>query len=900
MFLGFDRVTLVLLLCLGAAIFQLVRWIRHRRSDDSDPWERMTYKQRIRALIESTPLGYQEIDLDGFIRRVNRRECTIRGIQASRLINKPCWELYPKLEWEKRQEEYFKKLASNGTLPVTRYKYQRPEGKVLTLETYETLLRDDRGHVLGMSVASLDITERQNNEDQVFQTTSELRALFQALPDLFLRLDVRGVVLDLKAGRSALPIPFSKDVLGKRIQDLLPQKAAHQVKDAISNVRRSHAMVVVEYEIPGPKGKEIYEARLLPLHWNEIIIVQRNITDRKRDQVRLEEYAEELEQKNQEMEQALVKATEATKLKSRFLANMSHEIRTPMNGVIGMTEFLLATPLESEQKEYAESLKSSANSLLTVIDDILDTSKIEAGKLQIESIPFDLAGTIEEVVSIFAVRARAKNLYFECEEPPKIDCMLKGDPGRMRQVLNNLVCNAIKFTDSGGVTLRTTVMAQTPETLTLRFAVDDTGIGIPPDQRKHLFQYFAQGDDSTTRKYGGTGLGLAISKQLVELMGGEIGVNSEPDRGSCFWFTAVFSKLAVEQHLETNSTISLDGLRVLVVDRKNSAAILSKHYLPAWGCDSEITEHGQQVAPMLCEAMGNGKPFQLALIDLELADLDGIDPEQHIRTDPNIRSTRLVAMTSVPRRGDGLSVHQKGYDGYIVKPILPAELHSLIAAVLTRDPNSDAPLVTRHTVLEQQHKSTKSGNKQYNHPAEKLQQKPASYEHQSPSQKGSLVKPSPIQQHDPGHRKKPRALVAEDNIVNQKIALRLLQKAGLNVDVVSNGREAVAASLRTAYDLILMDCQMPEMDGFEATAEIRRREGTSQHTPICALTAHAMKSDREKCLASGMDEYLSKPVNLEKLQHTVNLLLHKQPSDDGDLESEAGGKRDSKTMASGT
>ncbi len=853
-----DHLTLVLLACLGIVVFHVVRKIwRNRAANDEDAWEGVPYEQRLRNLFDCTPLGYQEVDTEGVIRLVNRRECEIRGLEASDLLGKHIWELAGEPDRKKVRESYFEMLASKKTQPTTRRIYVRPDGRSLTLEVYATPLRNGEGNVLGMSIASLDITDRQRNEEKAFQATSELKALFQAFPDIFLRVDDKGTVVDCKASKSAISGLLDKEPVGKPLGEIIPRAGAGKIQMELGGVLKNGSPSVVEYEMVRHAKRDYYEARILPLDWNEAIVILRNITANRHDATRLREYAQELEQKNRDLEEALLKAKEATKLKSRFLANMSHEIRTPMNGVIGMTDFLLATSLDSEQQEYAESVKNSANSLLTILNDVLDVSKIEAGKLQVETIPFDLENTLEEVANVFSLRARSRELSFRYTPPPHLNCLVRGDPGRLRQVLNNLLGNAIKFTEKGEISLRGELVRQTPERVTLRFTVEDTGIGIASEQQKSLFESFTQGDDSMTRKYGGTGLGLAISKQLVELMGGQIGVRSKPGEGSSFWFTLTYGKQTRLTSISSTGAPDLAGLRVLILDHNNSSAQTIKRHLASWGCKTVLVNDADRVLPVLRDAVAEGRPFGIALIDLGLSELDGHPVDRAIRSDTKLSGTQLVAMTSAPMRGDGLRVHQSGYAGYLVKPVQPDELRDMLIDVLKSKNRPGAPLVTRHTT---KHDKTRVANA-----ARALSS--------SVTNKRKRPETPPVEEPAPQPGKKLRALVAEDNLVNQKVAARLLQKSGLEVDVVSNGREAVEASERAPYALILMDCQMPVMDGFEATEIIRRREGNGRHTPICALTAHAMKADRAKCLKAGMDDYLSKPVDLERLRETVHRLL---------------------------
>jgi two-component system, sensor histidine kinase and response regulator len=528
-------------------------------------------------------------------------------------------------------------------------------------------------------------------------------------------------------------------------------------------------------------------------------------------------------------------ALAAARAKADFLATMSHEIRTPMNGVLGMLDLLLDTPLTPTQKEHARTAHRSAESLLAIINDILDFSKIEAGKLDLETIDFDLRNTLEEVTSLLAERASAKGLELVSLVRPDVPDMVRGDPGRLRQVLLNLAGNAIKFTAEGEVILRAKLASESEDVVVVRFEVSDTGIGLTAEAQARLFQPFSQADASTTRRYGGTGLGLAICRQLTELMGGEIGVKSEPGEGSTFWFTASFTRGTAAPLVSLPERLS--GARILVVDdHKLSRTVLQQH-LTSWGVQSSLAENGLQAFDLLRTAARQGHNYNVAIVDMQMPGMDGLALAQLIRGEPGLASTSLILLSSTAMPGQARQAEAAGFSAFLTKPVRQSALYDCLATVLAV-PASPAS-----------HRRSSGAFRRISGPARLIT------EHQLAEARAA---------------RRARILVAEDNEVNQQVAVGMLEAMGHRVDVVSDGKEAVTAVGKTAYDLIFMDCQMPGMDGFEATAAIRRQATDGPRVPIVAMTANAMQGDRERCLVAGMDDYLSKPVSRERLQDVVD------------------------------
>jgi len=797
----------------------------------NDITERLEAEEEIRRMaqmLESAPSAITVHDFDGKYFYANTRALEMHGYNREEFLALNLQQLdvpADKQLFPNRIQEL--RDRGEGSFEVTHF---RKDGTTVPLEV-QAKVTTWRGQKAIYSIAS-DITARKHAEERAQHESNLLNQLISTIPDKIYFKDAECRFVRVNAAvLKDLGFQDQSEMIGRTDSDFFPQEnAGKSLSDDRSVIQTGFPLVgVEEFQVLPDGSRQWFSTTKVPLRSPDGKVI--GLVGITRDVTRLKAAEIQLRGSNEQLKSALLhagelteKAEAANQAKSEFLANMSHEIRTPMNGVIGMTDLLLDTEQTPEQREYTEAIHSCGESLLSLINDILDFSKVEAGQLVLEILDFDIRATVEDAVEILALKAQEKGLDMVCMIAGEVPEFLRGDPGRLRQVLFNLVGNAIKFTRDGGVTVQVECLEKTQTSATLRFNVTDTGIGIPPDKLESVFSKFIQVDASTTREFGGTGLGLAISRQLVHLFQGEIGVASEEGKGSTFSFTAVFQRPDNASADPNSKEADLSGVKVLVADDFKTNRILVAQLLKSWGCRFEEASNGTSALALLKRAAQERDPFAAVLMDMRMPGMDGAELGRQIKSDEEIAAVRLIMLTSQGKRGDAERLAGVGFSGYLPKPIRPALLRKCLALVLGREEaaGADRDLVTRHTMSET-------------------------------------------------IRRRLRVLVAEDNTTNRIIAVRMLQKLGHMAEGVANGEEAVESLRRMPYDLVLMDCQMPVLDGFEATKKIRDPASgvRNPQIPIIALTAHAMKGDRDLCLHTGMNDYVSKPTKVSDLAAAI-------------------------------
>lgn len=662
--------------------------------------------------------------------------------------------------------------------------------------------------------------------------------LVHSIPACFIRKDRQGKIVFANEKAAALLGVEADFMIGKTVADFYPEEFAQLAREEDEQVMRLGEVIedVFDTEVEGET--RYFFSRKGPVRNSrrEVIGIQSifwDITEQ-----RLAEQA--LLREREELRAAKIAADEANRAKSDFLANMSHEIRTPMNAIIGITDLLLQTELTGTQQEYLRMVQDSGEALLTLINDVLDFSKIESGKFELDHLPFDIHETLGDALKGLGFRAHIKGLELACHIDPEIPGGLIGDANRLRQVIINLIGNAIKFTDSGEVVLEINCKEKSKDQVTLHFVIIDTGIGISAENCAKIFREFEQADASTTRRYGGTGLGLAICSRLVGMMGGRIWVDSVVDVGSKFQFEITLD--VDENHIQSKklAPLNIHGIRVLIVDDNATNRRILKDMLSNWGMKPTTSSSGQAALQALTDASEEGDGFQLIISDFNMPNMDGRMLVEAILERRLLKSNAVIMLTSGTRPQDAQELQNLGIRTHLLKPAKQSEIYNAVVSSLNssyRDGQSDSPGTAWSTA----------------------EQTSSELSEESDSQ--------------PKNRRL-NILLAEDNIVNQKLAVAILEKSGHRVNIVENGIKALEAIEKDEFDMVLMDVQMPEMDGFAATREIRKREQSSnQHIPIVAMTAHAMKGDRESCLEAGMDEYLSKPIRASDLEEKISFLF---------------------------
>jgi PAS domain S-box-containing protein len=802
------------------------------------------YRDRYVDLYDSAPVGYVTLDEEGFVQEINLTGARLLGADRDALIGY-AFSKYVAHEDVPAFLDHVRKCALERIEATCEIRLALRGVATKTVQLQSLPIADPARAGTLSKTAMLDVTQRKKDETALRDSEARHRAILQTTVDGILTIDDHGIIESVNPATERLFGYAAAEMIGSNVKMLMPSPNHERHDSYLANYLRTGERKIIGI------GREVVGRRKdgttfpMDLSVSEVAVGGRrmftglvhDVTERKRAEEALRKSQEELEirvqkrtaelaQANQQLSQAKEAAEAASRAKSLFLANMSHEIRTPMNAIIGMTELLLDTQLTSRQRDFLKIVAESGEALLRLINDILDFSKIEAGKIVLDRANFDLDENLGDTMRALAVRAHGKGLELACRIRPDVPTFLSGDSARLRQIVVNLVGNAIKFTEQGEVVLEVWPEAVAEREAELHFAIRDTGIGVPAEKQKVIFEIFEQADSTPTRRFGGTGLGLAISSRLVDLMGGRIWVDSEVGRGSTFHFTARF-QVAEEEPGEKRHVCpaAVHDTRVLVIDDNGTNRLILEEILKSWAMQAESVAGGRDALQVLREAHRAGNPHRLVLTDMHMPDMSGFDLAEAIRRDPELTNTMILMLTSADQPSDVARCEELHIAAHLMKPVKQSELLDAIMLALGLAASDHADLAA------------------------------------IVSQRGRPLAPL-------------RILLAEDSLVNQKLATALLEAQGHQIVVVGNGREALAALSCQPFDLVLMDVQMPEMDGLEATTAIRTKEKIAGgHVPIVAMTAHAMKGDRELCLAAGMDEYIAKPIRAHQLFDVIEAVV---------------------------